>query len=62
MGFIANGIRKISGLKSTEDRSYHSESEDVRDDATAIMLIAAAIAAGLIEIVEDGLVSVFKKK
>lgn len=61
MGFLANGIRKISGLSATEDRSYHSESEDCQDDLNAILLLAAAIAAGVVEVVEDGIVGIFNK-
>ena len=59
MGFIANSIRNLSGLKSTEDRSYNYESIDGQDDGNAIMLLLAAIAAGVVEVVEDGF---FKEK
>ena len=61
MGFIANSIRNISGLNSTEDRSYNYESEDAQKDGNAILLLLAAIAAGVIEVVEDGIISTFKK-
>lgn len=56
MGLIANGIRKISGLQSTEDRSYNYESTDGQEDGNAIMLFLAAIAAGVVEIIEDGII------
>ena len=59
MGFIANGIRKATGI--TEDRSYNWESEDGQEDSSAILLLAAAIAAGLVEVVEDGIIGIFKK-
>lgn len=62
MGFIANGIRTVAGLNASEDRSYNWESGDGQDDANAIMLLAAAIAAGLVEIVEDGIISLISKK
>lgn len=61
MGFLANGIRKLAGLDATEDRSYNWESEDGQNDATAIMLLAAAIAAGLVEVVEDGVSELVRK-
>lgn len=61
MGFLANGIRKISGLNSTEDRSYNYESQDAQDDSIAILLIAAAIAAGIVEVVEDGISNIIRK-
>lgn len=61
MGFLANGIRKISGLSATEERSYHSESDDCQDDLNAILLIAAAIAADIVEVVEDGVSELFGK-
>lgn len=62
MGFIANGIRKMAGLNVSEDRSYNWESADGQEDANAIMLIALAIAAGLIEVVEDGFTASIGKK
>ena len=61
MGFLANGIRKISGINSTEDRSYNYESQDAQDDSIAILLIAAAIAAGIVEVVEDGISNIIRK-
>lgn len=61
MGFLANGIRKLAGLDVTEDRSYNWESEDGQNDAIAIMLLAAAIAAGLVEVVEDGVSELVRK-
>ena len=62
MSFSTNGIRNISGLKSTEEnRSYNYESNNGQEDGNAIMLLLAAIAAGVVEIVEDGIVSTFKK-
>lgn len=56
MGFLINGIKKITSLGATEDRSYTDGSDDVQEDGCAIMLIAAAIAAGLLEVVDDEIV------
>lgn len=61
MGFLSNGIRELSGLNSTEDRSYNYESGDGQEDGNAIMLLLAAIAAGVVEVVEDRIISTFRK-
>lgn len=63
MGFLANGIRKLADIDKGSPKvksAWEPETEE-EDNYMAIMLIAAAIAAGVVEVVEDGVSELFGK-
>lgn len=63
MGLLANSIRKIAGIEKGAPKTksvWEPETED-ESDYISIMLIAAAIAAGVVEVIEDGVSELFGK-
>lgn len=63
MGLLANSIRKVAGIEkgAPKTKSIWEPETEEESDYISIMIIAAAIAAGIVEVVEDGISELFGK-